>query len=118
MMKIKPCMPEWVDLIDELVKLEEEHSEMIDAIIEGDYEEVCREAIDVMQVNANIATFCRGGAASTREYNHAVKMLELALSKIGRSNKKYKRELLERFIDEHYQKMERRKKEWAGGERS
>ena len=101
-----------VELIDELVKLEEEHEELIDAIISGNYEEMCKEALDVMQVISNIGNFKNIDAMRMREYKHAQKIFELALDKIDRSNRMYRNELVWRLIDEHYQKMEQRKKEW------
>ena len=112
MMHLRPCMPPDVELIDELVKLEEEHEELIDAIIEGDYEEVCKEALDVMQVVSNISCFNNIDGMRMKEYKHAQKIFELALEKIDRSNRMYRNELVWRLIDEHYQKMEQRKKQW------
>lgn len=114
-MKIKPCMPKGAELIDELVKLEEEYGEMIEEIIAGDHEKTCREALDVMQVIANISCFNNIDGTKMKEYKYAQKMLELSIEHIGRSNNKYKNELLCRLIDEHYEKMERRKKEWGSG---
>ena len=112
MMHLRPCMPPGADLIDELVKLEEEHEELIDAIIEGDYEEMCKEALDVMQVVSNISCFNNIDGMKMKEYKHAQKLFELALDKIDRSNRMYRNELVWRLINDHYKKMEQRKKEW------
>ena len=150
---LEPYYPGKPTLDEQLDYIKSEYEEVLEAVEEENWEEVCKELLDLKQtivgyyeikypnkwrliIMSNKFEPAFDISIETLQYfwsyyddqkmrdRFNVSLAELywiadvnfkrIIKEHDRGNSKYRRELTKRLLDEHYEKLEKRKKEWAG----
>lgn len=142
--RLEPCYPEGTTKNEQLQAVESEYQEVLQAIENESWREVAKELLDLAQTLEGLADVLgyeletyeyNGNYTDIEGLEYAGYILEnlytskasigyfrnktldyfiTLVSKHDRNNPNYGDELIEQLLDQHYTKLEKRKKEWDG----